>query len=162
MTLFHIHQLLAIGLVCIQSLAAFSQMTSHDPIQDQVQAIFLPPPESASESFPASNATRSFWLNAAPGVNPFARAGSTGPLTADADICIIGSGMTGVSVAYHLSKLLGDNTTLQDPLSVVILEARDFCWHSFHLFSPEHYSNNYIWCRFRGDRCLLSSKNCSP
>ena len=130
MMLFHIHhipQLLAIGLVCTQSLAAFSQMISHDPIQDQDQDIFLPPPQSASESFPVSNATRSFWLNSAPGVNPLARAGSTGPLTSDADICIIGSGMTGVSVAYHLSKLLGNNATLRDALSIAILEARDFC-----------------------------------
>jgi hypothetical protein len=123
----HIHQLLVIGLVCIRSLAAFSQMTPHDPIDNHDQVIFLPPLESVSESFPVSNATRSFWLNAAPGVNPLARAGSTGTLTSDADICIIGSGMTGVSVAYHLSKLLGNNATLRDAPSIVILEARDFC-----------------------------------
>jgi glycine/D-amino acid oxidase-like deaminating enzyme len=63
----------------------------------------------------------------APDANPLARVGSTGSLTADADICIIGSGITGVSVAYHLSKLLGDDATLQDALNIVILEARDFC-----------------------------------
>jgi hypothetical protein len=123
MTLFYI-QLLAIGLVSVQSLAAFSQMT---PSPDQSQAIFSPPPESASESFPVSNATRSFWMDGAPGVNPLARAGSTGLLTTDADICVIGSGITGVSVAYHLSKLFGNNATSQDALSVVVLEARDFC-----------------------------------
>jgi len=126
MTLFYIHKLLAIGLVSVQSLASsFSQMTLHEP--DQFQAIFLPPPESASESFPVSNATRSYWMDGAPGVNPLARAGSTGPLTTDADICVIGSGITGVSVAYHLSKLFGNNATSQDALSVVVLEARDFC-----------------------------------
>lgn len=127
MTLFYIHQLLAIGLFSVQSLAAFSQMTLHDLLPDQSQAIFSPPPESASDSFPVTNATRSFWMDGAPGVNPLAQAGSTGPLTADADICIIGSGITGVSVAYHLSKLLGNNATSQDALSVVVLEARDFC-----------------------------------
>jgi hypothetical protein len=128
MTLFYIHQLLAIGLVSVQSLAAFSQMTLHDPLPDQFQAIFSPPPspESASESFPVPNATRSFWMDGA-GVNPLARAGSTGPLTTDADICVIGSGITGVSVAYHLSKLFGNNAMSQDALSVVVLEARDFC-----------------------------------
>jgi hypothetical protein len=124
MTIFHIHHLLAIGLL-VQSLAAFSQTTLNDTLQDQFQAIFTPPPKS--ESFPVSNATHSFWMNGAPGVNPLARAGSTGPLTADGDVCIIGSGMTGVSVAYHLSKLFGDNATLHDALSIIILEARDFC-----------------------------------
>ena len=127
MTLFYIHQLLAIGLVSLQSLAAFSKMTLHDLLQDQFQAIFSPPLESASESLPVSNATRSFWMDGAPGANPLAQAGSTGSLTADADICIIGSGITGVSVAYHLSKLFGNNATSQEALSVVVLEARDFC-----------------------------------
>jgi len=127
MTLFYIYQLLAIGLVSVQSLAAFPQMTLRDPLPDQFQVIFSPPPESASESFPASNATGSFWTDSAPGVNPLARAGSTGPLTTDADICVIGSGLTGVSVAYHLSKLFRSNATSHDALSVVVLEARDFC-----------------------------------
>lgn len=124
MKLFHVHWLLAIGLVGMQSITAFSQLTrtAHDPLQDQFQAT-----ESASESLPVSNATHSFWMYGAPDVNPLARVGSTGPLTADADICIIGSGITGVSVAYHLSKLFGDNATSHDTLSVVILEARDFC-----------------------------------
>ena len=125
MTLLYIHKLLAIGLVSVQILAAFSQMTLHDPLVPQ--AIFLPPPESTSESFPVSNATRSYWMDGAPGVNPLARAGSIGPLTTDADICVIGSGITGVSVAYHLSKLFGNNATSRDALSVVVLEARDFC-----------------------------------
>jgi hypothetical protein len=126
MTLFY-HQLLAIGLVSMQSLAVFSQIVLHDPLQDEFQAIFSPHPESASGSFPVSNATRTFWMDVAPGGNPLARAGSTGPLTTDADVCVIGSGITGVSVAYHLSKLFGNNATAQDALSVVVLEARDFC-----------------------------------
>ncbi|KAI0248770.1 FAD dependent oxidoreductase-domain-containing protein [Lactifluus subvellereus] len=118
MTLIHIHQLLALVLVVTMQVSA--EITSQAPFQ----AIFSPLSESAS--FPVPNATRSFWT-AAPGVNPLAREGSTGPLTADADVCIIGSGITGVSVAYHLSKLFGDDAALPDQLSVVILEARDFC-----------------------------------
>jgi glycine/D-amino acid oxidase-like deaminating enzyme len=66
-------------------------------------------------------------MHGAPGVNPLARVGSSGSLTTDADICIIGSGITGVSVAYHLSKLLGSDATLQRAMNIVVLEARDFC-----------------------------------
>ena len=78
-------------------------------------------------SLPSTNPTRSFWLS--PDANPLAREGSEGPLTADADICIIGSGLTGVSVAYHLSEAIKHHAlpVLDRPLRVVILEARDFC-----------------------------------
>ena len=77
---------------------------------------------------PASNPSKSFWIDSAPGLNPLAKEGSTGTLTNDADICIIGSGITGVSAAYHLSKILGHSSRLRDaPLKVVILDARDFC-----------------------------------
>ena len=123
MGLFHIHQLLVISLLSVQSLA-----TMHDLSQyDQDQATFSRLPSSTPESLPVSNSTRSFWMHGAPDVNPLARVGSTGPLTANADICIIGSGITGASVAYHLSKLLGDDATLRDALNIVVLEARDFC-----------------------------------
>jgi hypothetical protein len=80
-------------------------------------------------SLPVPNPTRSFWIDT-PGANPLAAEGSDGPLVDDADICIIGSGITGVSAAYHLATDVerghlprpGDK-----PLRVVILEARDFC-----------------------------------
>ncbi|KAL1738511.1 FAD dependent oxidoreductase, partial [Schizophyllum fasciatum] len=69
---------------------------------------------------PHPNPSKSFWIDSAPDANPLAREGSEGPLSTNADVCIIGSGMTGVSAAYALSK--------QTPGSkVVILEARDFC-----------------------------------
>ncbi|KAH8111819.1 DAO-domain-containing protein [Phellopilus nigrolimitatus] len=71
-------------------------------------------------SLPVSNSTRSFWLHPSEKVNPLAKEGSNGPLTSDADICIIGSGITGVSAAYHLSKMVSG-------AKIVILEARDFC-----------------------------------
>ncbi|KAH0836901.1 FAD dependent oxidoreductase-domain-containing protein [Lanmaoa asiatica] len=76
---------------------------------------------------PAPNPTRSFWAHSSPDANPLAREGSTGPLTTDADVCIIGSGITGVGVAYHLSEAIETNAGLPSPLKVVILEARDFC-----------------------------------
>lgn len=47
---------------------------------------------------PIKNPTRSFWTSSAPDANPLATEGSEGPLTRDADICIIGSGITGKSV----------------------------------------------------------------
>ncbi|KAF8264508.1 FAD dependent oxidoreductase-domain-containing protein [Lactarius quietus] len=105
---------------------AFSPLGLHDLLQESFQAV--PPLPSDSTPFPVHNATHSFWLASAPGVNPLAREGSSGPLTTDADVCIIGSGITGVSVAYHISEMLKKEIeTRSDPLSVVILEARDFC-----------------------------------
>lgn len=83
---------------------------------DPLQSIF-------GVSLPVDNPTKSFWLNT-PDANPLADAGSTGELTEDADVCIIGSGITGVSAAWHLSN------GLERP-SVVILEAREFCTYSF-------------------------------
>ncbi|KAF8346457.1 FAD dependent oxidoreductase [Amanita rubescens] len=68
---------------------------------------------------PVPNATKSFWINTS-GANPLAEEGSHGRLTQEADVCIIGSGISGVSAAYYLSKS-------ELPLSVVILEAREFC-----------------------------------
>ncbi|KAG6916230.1 hypothetical protein DXG01_007813 [Tephrocybe rancida] len=85
------------------------------------EAIFdLPAPQHAS-ALPVPNSTHSFWINT-PGANPLAREGSEDDLISDADICIIGSGITGVSAAYHLAKSLKHSAS-----KVVILEARDFC-----------------------------------
>ncbi|KAL1719334.1 FAD dependent oxidoreductase [Schizophyllum commune] len=92
-----------------------------NPFEDS-QAVFASP---QAESFrpaglPHPNPSKSFWIDSSPDANPLAREGSEGELTSDADVCIIGSGMTGVSAAYALSK--------QTPgLKVVILEARNFC-----------------------------------
>jgi len=77
-------------------------------------------------TLPVSNSTKSFWIYDA---NPLTREGSTGPLgfhDDDIDVCIIGSGITGISSAYHLGRFLN----VQDPTSerkIVILEAREFC-----------------------------------
>ncbi|KAF5362597.1 hypothetical protein D9758_009584 [Tetrapyrgos nigripes] len=75
-------------------------------------------------SLPVANPTNSFWLDSTP--SGMAKEGSTGVLTKDADICIIGSGITGVSVAYHISKILQEKRSAK-PLTATILESRDFC-----------------------------------
>ncbi|KAF7307836.1 Gamma-glutamylputrescine oxidoreductase [Mycena kentingensis (nom. inval.)] len=95
------------------------------PLQqmDATMSAFLnpdKPPQPAA--LPSPNPTRSFWIDT-PGANPLAAEGSTGTLPQDADVCIIGSGITGVSAAYHLSQA----ARAGEPLKVVILEARDFC-----------------------------------
>ncbi|KAF7370151.1 FAD dependent oxidoreductase [Mycena sanguinolenta] len=96
--------------------------------------------EPKPSSLPVPNPTRSFWIDSAPDANPLAAEGSTGSFTEDADICIIGSGITGVSAAYHLSVAVerGELPRSDKPLRVVILEARDFCkslWcHRFGFF----------------------------
>ena len=74
---------------------------------------------------PVANWTKSFWINA-PGANPLATEGSEGPLSQDADVCIVGSGLTGVSAAYHLGREL-EGQELTEKLKVVIVDARDFC-----------------------------------
>ncbi|GBE89423.1 predicted protein [Sparassis crispa] len=95
-------------------------------VRAEDEAILKLPSEHGPASLPVSNSTRSFWIDT-PGANPHASDGSDGTLTTDADICIIGSGITGVSAAYHLSQLLANSTASARPLKAVILEARDFC-----------------------------------
>ncbi|KAK7451085.1 hypothetical protein VKT23_012761 [Stygiomarasmius scandens] len=98
--------------------------TIHIPTR-QLQAVndaFILPELQRPPSLPIPNPSKSFWLEA----NPLANEGSEGPLTQDADICIIGSGITGISAAYHISKILAER---QDEmlLKIAILEAREFC-----------------------------------
>ncbi|KAJ7694587.1 FAD dependent oxidoreductase [Mycena rosella] len=93
------------------------------------QQAFDANPGNRPSSLPVPNPTRSFWIDT-PHANPLAAEGSEGPFTDDADVCIIGSGITGVSAAYHLATAVerGDiPTTADKPLRVLILEARDFC-----------------------------------
>lgn len=87
---------------------------------------FVPSPAS----LPVSNSTRAFWLHPTADVNPLAKEGSEGPLTGNADICIIGSGITGISAAYHLSRLFQKQQSV-DGMKVVVLEARDFCQQAY-------------------------------
>lgn len=92
-------------------------------------AVFAAFDDSLSQPapLPVPNPTKSFWLDSDDSANPLARAGSTGPLPQSADIVIIGSGITGCSAAYHLSQLLQATEGQLNPVTAVILEARDFC-----------------------------------
>ncbi|KAI0940977.1 hypothetical protein AcV7_003206 [Taiwanofungus camphoratus] len=90
------------------------------------QVVFEDPIDHGSASLPVPNPTQSFWIDS-PDANPLAGEGSEGPLTADADVCIIGSGITGISAAYHLGKAMAKGSDPDRPLKVTILEARDFC-----------------------------------
>ncbi|EIN13046.1 DAO-domain-containing protein [Punctularia strigosozonata HHB-11173 SS5] len=77
---------------------------------------------------PVSNSTKSFWTHGERDANPLASAGSTGPLTQDADVCIIGSGITGVSAAYHIAQGLQEGALSEkDKTKIVVFEAREFC-----------------------------------
>lgn len=97
------------------------QIDKHQVVLE-TSANFTPSPAS----LPATNSTRAFWLHPVLQVNPLAKEGSEGPLTDEADVCIIGSGITGISAAYQLSNLFPQQNAV-DSLKVVILEARDFC-----------------------------------
>ena len=109
-------------------------------------------------SLPVPNPTRPFWLDP-PEVNVLAKEGSTGELTQDADVCIIGSGITGISAAYHLvNRLKGGGVDLntKGPIKIVVLEARDFCEWLLPFVSsistvPESalslpYDDDRLWC----------------
>jgi len=73
---------------------------------------------------PYPNPTKAFWTHGEPNANPLAKEGSSGLIPVQADIVIVGSGVTGVGVAYHLADLaVATGLTLD----VVVLEARDFC-----------------------------------
>ncbi|RPD57281.1 FAD dependent oxidoreductase [Lentinus tigrinus ALCF2SS1-6] len=107
--------------------SSFTVENAVDPLQPTPVPV---EPVSKPIPLPVPNSTQSFWLD--PEANPLAKAGSTGPLTSDVDICIIGSGITGVSAAYHLTRLLAERGAVSEvpnaqPLKIVILEARDFC-----------------------------------
>ncbi|VDB83241.1 unnamed protein product [Peniophora sp. CBMAI 1063] len=75
-------------------------------------------------SLPVHNSTKSFWTHSSPGCNPLANEGSEGALTSTTDVCIIGSGITGVSIVYHMSRLLHESGKRP---RITIVEAREFC-----------------------------------
>lgn len=102
--------------------------------QEKIQQKIFSKDHIEPAGLPSPNPTHSFWANSSPDANPLAREGSIGLLATDADVCIIGSGITGVGVAYHLSELIQANVEHQSPLKVVILEARDFCACVLHAY----------------------------
>jgi hypothetical protein len=104
-----------------------------------------------SPTLPVPDPTQSFWTNS-PGANALADHGSRGFLTSDADICIIGSGITGISAAHALSRSSEGN---KRPLSVIVLEAREFCERSLSTVS---YALTYSWLKVLVQRVGTSSK----
>lgn len=81
---------------------------------------------SPQKAFPVPNPTVSFWQQDLGETTPTLDYGSEGSLTTDADICIIGSGISGVSAAYHLAKTFASESAGR-PVKAVILDAREFC-----------------------------------
>ncbi|KAF2493076.1 FAD dependent oxidoreductase [Lophium mytilinum] len=71
-----------------------------------------------AQILPVPNPTKSYWLSEP---HRLAKFRSTPDLPATCDVVIIGSGMAGITTAYHL---LHSNN---HPPNVVILEARDLC-----------------------------------
>lgn len=106
---------------------------------DTHQALFNNIKAGEPASLPVSNSTHSFWLHPSKEVNPLAKEGSDGPLNNDADLCIIGSGITGISAAYHISKMS------EKPMKVVILEARDFCKFSTYKIRLKYSQFARLW-----------------
>lgn len=80
----------------------------------------------SQREFPPANPTVSFWQQDPPFPNLVSTASAT--LPAHADIVIIGSGISGASIAYTiLTSRFRDNDPKQHPPRVVMLEAREVC-----------------------------------
>ncbi len=72
---------------------------------EESQHVLTLPKSDPRASLPAASPTRSFWIDT-PDANPLGSEGSTGTLTQDADVCIIGSGITGVLLLIISRKTL--------------------------------------------------------
>jgi hypothetical protein len=76
-----------------------------------------------NNGFPVPNPTSSYWRSE---LHPIDSYCTSEELPPECDIAIIGAGMTGVSTAYHLSRLHDANPSAKKP-SIVILDAREVC-----------------------------------
>ncbi|KAF7968733.1 hypothetical protein HWV62_29610 [Athelia sp. TMB] len=90
------------------------------------QSVLNRPTTHGPAHLPVPNPSKSFWIDSSPDPSPLRLEGSSGDLTDEADVCIIGSGITGVGVAHHLSQAVA-TSRIKAGLKVVILEAREFC-----------------------------------
>lgn len=75
--------------------------------------------------FPHPNPTLSFWLQGTRN-NPLIGYRTTETIPANADVVVIGAGMSGAATAYHLFK--GHDPVQGTLPKVVILEAREACY----------------------------------
>lgn len=122
----------------------------HHALSPQEKANIINPPALANANMddwskwpagkpipaPYSNPTKSFWIEGFP--HPFDHMRTTPELPSAADVVIVGSGITGCSTAYHLTRSNPD-------LRIVILDARGFCTgatgrNGGHCYRPEGWS----------------------
>ncbi|KAJ7694589.1 FAD dependent oxidoreductase [Mycena rosella] len=136
-------------LVILLSLYSATSALSIPFIHDAEQTVFN---THAPADLPHPNPTHSFWTHT-PGANPLAGVGSTGALTDEADVCIIGAGITGVSAAYHFANTVGESAFPipegETKLRVVVLEARDFCEFRCHGWRNGGNLTPYEFLEFR-------------
>jgi hypothetical protein len=102
-----------------------SQSSAFPVLLDQldISQKILESTEPKPAPLPVPSPTQSFWMTE----NELAKHGSEDVPDNDADIVIIGSGITGVGAAYHIARMLAEKDKSGVPKKVVILEARDFC-----------------------------------
>jgi len=89
-------------------------------------ALPVPPAGPGTSTLPHPNPTHSFWTHSTFDANPLAKEGSKAALPPVVDVAIIGSGISGVGVAYHLAELLKKGH-IRKPITIGVFEARDFC-----------------------------------
>ncbi|KAI4719498.1 FAD dependent oxidoreductase [Aureobasidium sp. EXF-10727] len=75
------------------------------------------------DGFPVPNHTLSYWRSELHHIDSYC---SSEQLPSECDIAIVGAGMTGVSTAYHLSRLHAASG-LGKKQSIVVLDAREVC-----------------------------------
>jgi hypothetical protein len=86
---------------------------------DITQAILKQPTSHAPANLPVPNPTKSFWIDSVTDANPLAKEGSTGSLTEEADLCIIGSGITGMRLGLHFAICATDSA--RGPYQALVL-----------------------------------------
>jgi len=84
---------------------------------------------------PTPNSSKSFWHSEPSPLLLGHR--STRDLPATADVVIIGSGITGTSIARHLLKRVGESSDEASKPDVVMLEAREACWGATGRVRPQ-------------------------
>ena len=81
--------------------------------------------DGSGVGFPHPKPSLSFWLQGTRN-NPLIGHRTTEIIPTDADVVVVGAGMSGVATAYHLLK--GHDPSRGDLPKVVVLEAREACY----------------------------------